>query len=115
MSDRDKELLTYNQWYYRENKEKMRCYNKEYLKTYYQNNKERFKTYYKKNREQRLDYQKAYQKGYTTKNKDQIKAYQAKYWQERKKKIYLRKSLDPKPEIPPSIIIDKTPTTLTFD
>lgn len=115
MSDSDKDLLTYSQWYYRENKEKIKSYNKEYLKTYYQNNKGRYKTYYKKNRDQRLDYQKAYQKDYQTKKKDEIKAYQAKYWQERKKKIHLRKQLDPKREIAPSIIIDKNPITLTFD
>ena len=101
---------TYSQKYYKENKDKLLCYNKQYLKSYYKANKDRFKGYYQENKQQRLDYQKAYQ----SRSVDKIREYQRKYYLERKKKIQLRKSLDPKP-FTPKISISKEPVTLHFD
>jgi len=108
MSD---EELTYNQKYYRENKEKFLLYNRIYLKNYYSENKERFQTYYQQNKHQRLEYQKAYH----SKSKDQIKEYQRKYWIKRKKKMAVEKIRNQPPTVPSSIKISNKPTVVTFD
>ncbi len=67
---------------------------KEYMKIYYQNNKDKFKDYYQNNKENIKDYYqnnkeniKDYRKEYFLKNKENIKEYHKEYWLENKDRL----------------------------